>query len=159
MVLFLRALPMLIELALLIYCLIDAIQTPSDEVRNLSKGWWIVLIVVAPLVGGIAWLVAGRPNVHRRNNTWAAGGGSPQYGRPGRPGPGGAGATGSRGRPLAPDDDPEFLAGLSQVNREHEETLRRWEDDLRRREQELRKDDAAGESRGKGPDEIQDDPS
>lgn len=140
--LLLRGLPVLIEVGLLVFCLIEAIQTPSDEIRNLPKGLWIILIVLLPLIGSIAWLVAGRPIVRRRN-TWAVGNGFPEYQRPGAGGPGG------QGRSMAPDDDPEFLAGLRQVNREHAETLRKWEDDLRRREQELRrKDDATGEPQG-----------
>jgi hypothetical protein len=125
-VLFFRGLPVLIEVGLLVFCLIEAIQTPSDEIRNLPKGLWILLIVFVPLVGSIAWLVAGRPNLRRRTS-WAMGGGFPEYERPGA------------GRPVAPDDDPAFLAGLGRVNREHSDTLRKWEDDLKRREEELRR--------------------
>jgi hypothetical protein len=120
-----RGLPVVLELGLLIFCLIEAIQTPSDEVRNLSKGLWIVLIIFVPLVGGIAWLVAGRPNV-RRQPGWRANGGFPEYERPRRP------------APVAPDDDPAFLAQLGGLDREREKDLRRWEEDLRRREAELR---------------------
>ena len=45
MFLALRGLPALLEIGLLIFCLIEVIQTPADETRNLSKGWWIVLII------------------------------------------------------------------------------------------------------------------
>jgi Phospholipase_D-nuclease N-terminal len=130
----LRGLPVLIELGLLIYCLIDAIQTPAHEVRNLPKAAWVVLIVLVPLVGGIAWLVAGRPVGGRaRHVPWPSGptAGLPEYERP-------------RRGPVAPDDDPAFLAQLRKVDDEHEQTLRRWEEDLRRRERELRADPAAG---------------
>ena len=116
----LRGLPILIELALLIYCLIDAIQTPTDKVRNLPKVGWILLIIFFPLVGAIAWLVAGRPS---RSVV----------------GPTGPTAGGGRRGPLAPDDDPEFLAQLRSVDREQERTLDSWEADLRRREDELRR--------------------
>lgn len=51
----------LITLSLWIFCLIDAITTDEGSVRNLGKVMWIVLIVFLPLVGSIAWLVAGRP--------------------------------------------------------------------------------------------------
>ena len=54
-----RYLPFLIEIALLVYCLIDCIQT--DVPRNLSKTTWVFVIILLPIVGGIAWLVAGRP--------------------------------------------------------------------------------------------------
>jgi hypothetical protein len=118
----LRGLPVLLEIGLFVFCLIDAIQTPAQEHRNLAKGLWIVLIVLVPLVGGIAWLVAGRPQrVSAEHRTL-----DPEYER-GRP------------APLAPDDDPAFLAGLRPVDREHEQALGRWEADLRRREEELRR--------------------
>ena len=51
----------LVELLLLVYCVLDVITTPADEVRNLPKLLWLVLVIVLPLVGGTAWLVAGRP--------------------------------------------------------------------------------------------------
>jgi hypothetical protein len=120
-VLLLRGLPVLIELGLLVYCLIDAIQTPGEDTRNLPKGLWILIIIVLPIVGGIAWLVAGRPlrPVGPPRTT-----GYPEY---------------ERVRPLAPDDDPQFLASLRKVAAEHEDTLGQWEADLRRREEELRR--------------------
>lgn len=43
-----------------------------------------------------------------------------------------------RPRTLAPDDDPEFLAGLRAPDDRHEHMLRDWEADLRDREQRLR---------------------
>jgi phospholipase D-like protein len=125
-----RVLPALLELALLIYCLIDCIQTPTDQVRNLAKGWWIVLILLLPLIGGIAWLVAGRPVRARGAVPWPSTqtAGFPEYERP-------------RQAPRGPDDDPEFLRQLRVGNAEQEELLRRWEDDLRQREQRLRRGD------------------
>ncbi len=50
-----------IPLVLLIYCLVDAITSRDEDIRHLKKLWWIVLILLFPLVGSIAWLVAGRP--------------------------------------------------------------------------------------------------
>ncbi len=127
-----RFLPVVVELFLLVFCLIDAIQTPEHEVRNLPKLGWVLLIIVLPLIGGIAWLVAGRPQ--------RAGGGQvpwpstrtagfPEFERPRRP---------------APDDDPAFLAEMRRGNSEQEELLRRWEEDLRRRERDLGEDGPAG---------------
>ncbi len=57
----LRYLPFLVEFALLVFCLIDCIQTDSFRVRNLPRPLWVLLIVLLPLIGPIAWLVAGRP--------------------------------------------------------------------------------------------------
>ena len=51
----------LVELVLLVYCVLNVVTTPDHEVRNLPKLAWLVLVVLLPLAGGIAWLVAGRP--------------------------------------------------------------------------------------------------
>ena len=119
-----RVLPVLIQLGLLVYCLIDCIQTDSVLVRNLPKTAWVLLIVLLPLVGGIAWLVAGRPErgAVARSVPWpsTATAGFPEYERP---------------RATGPDDDPEFLAGMRRSDDRHERMLRDWEADLRAREQ------------------------
>lgn len=124
----LRVLPFIIELALLVFCLIDAIQSPEGEIRNLPKWAWIVLILIFPIVGGIAWLVVGRPT-RTRSDGWAPGAGFPEYERP---------------APATADIDDQLDADLARLDREHEESLRRWEAELREREQRLRDDgDAA----------------
>src|SRR5665811_1619449 len=56
-----RYLPRVIELALLVYCLIDCIQSDEGSVRNLPKTIWVLLIIFLPIVGSVAWLVVGRP--------------------------------------------------------------------------------------------------
>jgi hypothetical protein len=89
----LRLLPWLLTLAVTIYAVVDAIQSDDAQVRNLPKLLWILLILLFPLVGSIAWFLAGRPPRSR-----------PQRG-PGRPGPG-------RRPPQGPDDDPDFLRRL-----------------------------------------------
>lgn len=126
-------LPAIIEIGLLVYALIDCIQTDSVVTRNLPKPLWIFLIILVPIVGPIAWLVAGRPErgTARRGPTnpsrspWpsTATAGFPEYERP-RP-------------PRGPDDDPEFLASVRGPDPEKEELLRQWEEQLRRREEEL----------------------
>ncbi|MCW2724644.1 MAG: hypothetical protein JWN35_1565, partial [Frankiales bacterium] len=63
----------LVELVLLVYGVLNIVTTPAEQVRNLPKPVWLVLVVLLPLVGGIAWLVAGRP---RPGGTRA--GGAPQ---------------------------------------------------------------------------------
>lgn len=123
-----RLLPFVIEGILLVFCVIDAILAEEARVRNLPKWGWILLIIVLPLVGGIAWLVAGRPlSAPRRKPSWPTRtAGSPQWEPP------------PYLRPTAPDDDPEFLAKLKRDNADHEKLLKQWEDDLRRREEDLR---------------------
>lgn len=80
-------------LAFTIYCVVDAVQTDDSEVRGIPKPLWLVMILLFPLVGGGAWLIAGRP-VSILETIF----------RPRRGGP-------PRG-PLGPDDDPDFLKGL-----------------------------------------------
>lgn len=50
----------IIPLALLIYALVDAIMTDDSRVKHLPKFGWIILIVILPLAGSIAWLIAGK---------------------------------------------------------------------------------------------------
>ena len=118
-----KGLPLLLELGLLIFCVIDCAQTPDVEIRNLPKWAWLVLIIAIPLVGGVAWLWAGRPRYGEYSvHHW-----DPQEGY-----------DFSRGGPIGPDDDPQFLSEMKRVNLEHEETLKLWEEDLKRREDRLR---------------------
>jgi len=131
-------LPGFIEIAVLVFCLIDCIQTDAALIRNLSKIAWIVLIVVIPVVGGIAWLVAGRPPREARaasvpwRSTRTAG--FPEYERPGPP----------SGANALSEIDERLQRDLARVDREHEEALRRWEASLRDRERKLGNPDASG---------------
>jgi hypothetical protein len=96
----LRYLPVLLSLALTVYCAVDAIQTEQSAVRNLPKMAWVLLIVLFPVIGPVTWLVAGRPEKQpgpvtqqRRQRE------QQQRERDAR-------------RPRGPDDDPDFLKGL-----------------------------------------------
>lgn len=126
----LRLLPVIAEIALLVFCLIDCIQSDADRVRNLSKGWWLVLIVVLPLVGGVAWLVAGRPQTPRTHVPWPS---TPTSGFP------------EHERPRRYRDDAAEERRRAEERRSdelHEQMLRDWEEQLRAREQ--RTDDTPG---------------
>jgi len=129
-----RLLPFAVEGVILVFCLLDVILTEDFRVRNLPKWSWVVLIILVPIAGGIAWLIGGRPlNETRRTVPWPSRtAGYPEYERP------------AKLRPRAPDDDPEFLAKLKADNSDHERMLRAWEEDLRRREERLRKEDGSG---------------
>jgi Phospholipase_D-nuclease N-terminal len=122
---FIEALPILVELGLLVYCLIDCVQTPEESVRSLPKVVWVILILLLPIVGGIAWLLMGRPQNRSPRRTWSIANGFPESTRP---------------RDLAPDDDPAFLRKVAEEASDHEALLKQWEADLRRREQGLRGD-------------------
>lgn len=81
-----RVLFFLVPMVLCIFCLVQAISSRDDEVRHLSKVWWILLILFFPFVGSVAWLVAGRPvraprrlGPHERSTS-----AFPEYDRPGR---------------------------------------------------------------------------
>ncbi|MFC5380824.1 PLDc N-terminal domain-containing protein [Aquipuribacter nitratireducens] len=79
-------------LAFTVYCLVDVVRSDDSDVRGLPKLVWVLLVLLFPLAGGVAWLIAGRPRRSRLPGT----------GRLGRPAP----------RVLGPDDDPDFLRGL-----------------------------------------------
>lgn len=107
----------LVELVLLVYCVLNIVTTPEGEVRNLPKLLWLLLVVVLPLVGGIAWLIAGRPQGPARSLPYKGNQGvPPMYDRPGR-------ATAFR-----PEDDEAFLRGL----RDRAEQQRRAAEQQRR---------------------------
>ncbi len=82
-----RALPLILLVAVTVFAVIDAVLTPKHQLPG--KGWWVVGIILLPVIGPVAWLTVGRRA--RR----ASGGG--------RSGP---------VPPIAPDDDPDFLRGL-----------------------------------------------
>jgi hypothetical protein len=115
-----------------IWALVECIQADDTEIRRLPKIWWILIILFFWAVGAVAWFVAGRPRgPGAASAPWPSGptSGLPEYER--------------RPRPVAPEDDPEFLRELRRSNSEHEQLLKRWEEDLKRRERDLgkRRDD------------------
>ena len=79
---------MLLSIAIQLYGLIDCAQREDTEVRSLPRWGWLIIIVLVPTIGAIAYLIAGRPK---------------------RPG---GGSNKKPKRTIAPDDDPDFLRGL-----------------------------------------------
>jgi hypothetical protein len=57
----LRYLPFIVIVGVTIYALIDCVQTPDAQVRNLPKWAWIILILFFDIIGSVAWFFAGRP--------------------------------------------------------------------------------------------------
>ena len=91
----------IVSLCLMVYCALNVITTPEGDARNLPKLLWLLLVLFFPLVGSIAWLVAGRPLTPRRSLPYKGNSGiPPEYDRPGR-----AAAA-------VPEDDEAFLRRL-----------------------------------------------
>lgn len=132
-------LTIVLPLALWIWAFVDCLTTPEDEVKHLPKVVWVLIVLLFPPLGPIAWLIAGKQRGFLPTAP-AAAGGYPAEERPGRSAP-------RVGRPVAPDDDPEFLASLKKNDKDHEDMLKQWEADLRRRERELRDRDEPEEGR------------
>ncbi|GGK19282.1 membrane protein [Pilimelia terevasa] len=74
-----------VEIGLAIAALISCLSTDEGRVRVLPRIGWVIVILLFPIVGGVAWFAAGRDRAPR-----------PPAPR----------------RPLAPDDDPDFLRSL-----------------------------------------------
>ena len=101
-----------------VFCIFDVISTPPEDARNLPKVLWLIVVLIVPDVGSIAWLVLGRPRHARAPLTWQG---------PSRTPP-------QRSRPRGPEDSPQFMSGIDEQRR-----LRAWEDDLRKREEEIQR--------------------
>jgi hypothetical protein len=111
----------IVTFALWVFCLVDAIGAPADRIRNLPKAAWVILILLFPLVGSIAWLVAGRPEgAVRRSPHERPVPDFPEYDRPGR-----AAST-------DPEKDAEFLRQV----RERAEAQRKAYEAQKKRERE-----------------------
>src|SRR4051812_17238863 len=96
----LRVVVVLVVLGVTVYALVDCARSNGPELRLLSKPLWLLVILLLPLAGPVLYLTLGR---------------APQA----PPAP--------VARPLAPDDDPEFLRRLELERR------RRVADEERRR--------------------------
>jgi hypothetical protein len=110
-----------ILLAIWVFAIFDVIKTDRELCRNLPKELWLLLVIILPDLGAIAWFIMGRP----ANATF-------------RPGSTETRAPGSLWRlesreHIGPEDSPEFMKGAE------ERRLRAWEEELRRREEELRR--------------------
>ncbi|WP_229399481.1 PLD nuclease N-terminal domain-containing protein [Micromonospora okii] len=116
----------LAQIVLAVCALISCLSAEEGAIRGLPRIAWVLIVLFFPLVGSIAWFVAGRaPGGRPARTAWRMGNGFSEE---------------HRRRPVAPDDDPEFLDSLKERSRQRDEELfRRWEDDLRRREDDLRR--------------------
>ncbi|WP_448073470.1 PLD nuclease N-terminal domain-containing protein [Georgenia yuyongxinii] len=119
-----RLFPVILLVAVIVYALIDCVRTPGDRMpAGIPKVLWLVLIVVFPGLGALAWIVISRialaetsrqAGTRPRPGLWSA---EPNRRTPWRSGP------------VAPDDDPEFLARLEAERRRAERERRARERD------------------------------
>jgi hypothetical protein len=104
-----------------IWAILDCISTDSALCRNLPKGIWLLIVLVLPDIGSIAWLLLGRPEKAR----WRPG--SSDYSAP--------------RRPVGIEDHPRYSAAAGVTDRKSAELdaqLDRWEaDQSKEREAEL----------------------
>lgn len=116
------------------------------QIRGMPRFAWLLVILLVPLGGSVAWFLAGRPRpIRGRDGNWRAATGLPEP-----------------RRPQAPDDDPEFLRSLDQHTGHQppsqsepdppassepadDDLLHEWEQDLKRREEEQRRRDSGTE--------------
>lgn len=124
----LRLIPILLAVVFWVYCIVEVLMAPEDQVRRLRKPWWVMVVLFLPVLGGLIWLLAGRPRANQaRPGPGAAG--FPEYDRPGR-------AT--SGDPVK---DAEFLR---QVRRRAEEQRRRSREQEEQRRARRDSDGVAG---------------
>lgn len=97
---------LILLLVLIVYALVDCVRHDNTTMPGgVPKAVWVVLIVVFPGAGAIAWLLVSRLTRQAQSATRPA---RPSYGGyPSRPAP-----RRPVTRPVAPDDDLEFLASL-----------------------------------------------
>jgi len=101
-----------------LFCLFDVITTDQASVRNLPKILWVLVVAVLFALGGLLWILLGRPS----DRGWMRGTGP----GPHRPWTQAGGADRTAGRPLGPEDSPEYE---ERMRRAQERLLRRPDDD------------------------------
>lgn len=78
-----------------VFTTVFAASAPARQVRQFSKAVWVALCLLVPFLGGILYLIYGRPAD--------------------------LGVEPKTTRTIAPDDDPEFLRRLADELREENE--------------------------------------
>ena len=97
-----------------IWAILDVISTDAAMTRNLPKMTWLIIVVILPDIGAIAWLLVGRPE----RASWRPG--STDYAAP--------------RRPVGLEDSPRYSASPEVSDRRSEELnreLERWEREQR----------------------------
>lgn len=86
----------LVVIGMMTYALLDSVRTDDPRIRlGLPHWFWVVVIIVLPGLGALTWLIVAAIGRRRYEQGSSA--------RPSRQRP---------GKPVAPDDDPDFLFRL-----------------------------------------------
>ncbi|MEU4688331.1 PLDc N-terminal domain-containing protein [Actinoplanes sp. NPDC023714] len=85
----LNTLLFLVVVALSVVALIDCLLTGRGRLRSFPRGAWVVLILLCPVAGAVAWFRAGKATSPRDVHVLQAG-------------------------PVGPEDDPEFVKRLAE---------------------------------------------
>ncbi|WP_058235283.1 PLD nuclease N-terminal domain-containing protein [Devriesea agamarum] len=128
-----RVILAIVIIALTIYAIADCASTDDTRIKGLPKFVWLIVIALVPVAGPIAWILVGkdrsiagvtgvrrelRDELARRRE-----------------------AT-RRRRPMAPDEDPEFLRKLDEdIRRRRREQQRKEQPDENPRGEHPRHDD------------------
>lgn len=84
----------LVAVVFWVYTAVDCAVQPSTRHRGVSKGAWVVIVILLPVVGGLLWLLVGR------------------------------GRRSAPVIPRAPDDDPQFLRTIGSISDQDERIRR-----------------------------------
>jgi hypothetical protein len=98
-----------IDLALLIFCLVDVISIYESRIKSLNKIAWVFIIILLPILGPILWLTLGKLRRNEDDTVQRV----------------------SKSRaPKGPDDDPDFLRNATKYE-DQEARIRRLEAELK----------------------------
>ena len=82
----------LLFLGIWIFAIIDVLVTPAEQIRNLQKVVWLLIVLLGfQVIGATCWFIFGRPRATA-----------------------GRQAVGAARRGVGPDDDIDFLRSLNQ---------------------------------------------
>lgn len=107
----------LLLLGLWIWAIFDVIATDEAMIRSLPKGMWLLLVLVMPAIGAVAWIALGRP----ANVGWRPGDTNYKTVR----------------RTVGPEDRADWNRSREEMRREFEETDRRLQEERNRRREEM----------------------
>ena len=107
----------LLLLGIWIWAIFDVIATDEAMVRSLPKGMWLLLVLILPTIGAVAWIALGRP----ANVGWRPGDTTYKTVR----------------RTVGPEDRADWNRSREELRQEFEETDRRLKEERDRRREEM----------------------